>query len=250
MEGQYGAGAAYSGWALSGIGLTLALDSNPIEAFSFSAINETEERKRFVVLGSLMQLHSGFLSSYHSFRSAVRSRGDEFDFLKVEETPLQLLAAPFKFTFLRRRTTAIPLMLPLLVLSLAETTIGDEFSLTGSELFLAGAFSMHAGVAEEAAFRGWLMPLLYHSTDSKFWSNTLTAAIFAAGHIPSAKIPIGQFLTGWYWGWLTQRNQWSLSESIFIHFWWDALLLITAFAINEDLAVGNGIRINLLQLHF
>ena len=47
------------------------------------------------------------LSVYDSFRSAVRSRkaSGEFGFLQHEETPTDLLKAPFKFSFLKRPTT-------------------------------------------------------------------------------------------------------------------------------------------------
>lgn len=52
---------------------------------------------------------------------------------------------------------------------------------------------------------------------------------FAAAHLgPQNRTPYPQFLGGMYFGWVTQRNNWSLKEAIFIHFWWDVIAISDA----------------------
>ena len=79
------------------------------------------------------------------------------------------------------------------------------------------------------------MPMAMEWTDSEFLSNSMTATVFAAVHYSSAnKIPWPQFAMGWYLGWVAQRNDWTLSESIFIHTWWDVIIFLTEWSFTEN----------------
>ena len=192
------------------------------------------ERKSLIGLQT-MQV-SGGISAYHSFRTAVRSRPNEFKFLRYEETPKEILLAPFRFDFLARKTTWIPLGLGLAVAGLQISALKADDTddmkpskFTGGDALFAGGLSYNAGTHEEAVFRGWVMPMFQEWTDSEWVSATASAAIFAAAHLSTNPRPIPQFMLGYYWGWLSQKNRWTLAEGIFIHAWWDVIFFATSY---------------------
>jgi hypothetical protein len=51
---------------------------------------------------------------------------------------------------------------------------------------------------------------------------------FALAHRGTVQVPLAQLILGYYLGWVSINNQYSLKESIFIHTWWDVI----AFAQN------------------
>lgn len=138
-----------------------------------------------------------------------------------------------------RITTIIPLSI---VAGLYIITANSQFeeeddykrdSLSSSDFLYTGTISYLAGVHEEALFRGWVMPVLMEWTDSPFWSNTLTSVGFSLAHLGSVDVPVVQLLLGWYLGYVSQSNQWTLSESIFIHAWWDVFALLGMYSIKR-----------------
>ena len=221
-EGQIGPAVSYSGLAMVGLGISLD-GSEPKSPLSTL---DNEERK--FVFGAQLFSTSGYLSSYHSFRSAVRSRkkNGEFSFLKQEETPMDLLWSPFRFDHLTRWTSLIPFALEVTLFLSAIISEVKITNLTGSDVLFAGTTSYNAGVGEEAAFRGYLQPMFYHYLgEGKYaglMSNGITSLIFTSIHIGKDNpVPWPQFLISTYLGWVSQLRNWSLSEVIFQHFWWD-----------------------------
>lgn len=196
---------------------------------------------RKALLGNQIHLMSASLSAYTSFRSAVHSNRfhGKFSFLPAEkeESIQDLLTAPFRFEYITRPTTYIPLLAAGGLVSLGLTYIDkDEYryaALGGDDIFFASAFSYNAGTHEEASFRGWILPAIYENTDNFVLSNSLTAGIFAAMHYPQVKVPIAQFLLGYYFGYVTKENDWTLSESIFVHTWWDVIIFMAQFNIEK-----------------
>jgi membrane protease YdiL (CAAX protease family) len=134
-----------------------------------------------------------------------------------------------------------------------EPTIQRD-PLTVSDVFFTGAISYGAGVGEEAVFRGFLLPELRQALGSDFWSNAVTAVGFAAAHLGSVDRPIAQLALGYYWGDLTQRNNWEIAESIFIHTWWDVIAFLTVFQIKDKEPASSAVRPALhlppFELHF
>ncbi len=242
QEGQIGYGAAYSGLALFGLGYA--------SAFSERASNAGEpgldqprpvapdEFNRRVQWGSQLTLVAGSLSAYHSFRSAARTHrpNGDYAFLGRDESPAEIMLAPFRFDFLTRTTTLLPLGL---IAGLYAYTMSTEQDgvvrdpLTNSDAFFASALSYGAGTGEEAAFRGWLMPELRQVTGSDFWSNSITATIFALAHLSTIDVPVVQLGLGYYLGHVTQRNRWRIAESVFIHTWWDVFAFLMIFQTSE-----------------
>lgn len=259
-EGQSTSAALYTGAALGG--LTYAetvraadnVETNPDkkkkdDTTSTGETSESQEEEedetaldskdvalRKYTLGYLVYQGAGGLSAYHAFRTAVRTRKakGQYDFLKYEETPLDILAAPFHFQYLARPTTYIPLgigaALAYLILGSDPPEHYERTGLTSADWFFTGAFSFNAGTHEEAMFRGWLMPVLAEHVMSPFWSNATQAGIFALAHLSTNPQPIPQLLLGYHLGYVTQERGWRLGEAVFIHVWWDVLAFATMFS--------------------
>lgn len=252
IEGQWYSGAAYAGAYWGGIagqvnyGLQL---SELVESRRFKEQSKQEkanelkfnETARRAALAAQISLASSSFSAYHSFRTAVRSQKPygRFAFLRHEESPADLLLAPFEFSHLKKATTYVPLMTISLVWLLGSELPSENYvqrQLNTSDAFYTGAYSYLAGTHEEALFRGFLMPAMRESFANNFWSNTWTSLAFAAAHLPTVPVPITQFLLGWHLGHITQKNGWKLSEAIFIHAWWDVI----AFAMNYQYRYQKG----------
>ena len=232
-ELQVPAAMVYSGAAIAG--LTLASASTFGIESKANDLDSRDDQVRGATLGVQLYSAAGSLSAYHSFRSAVKSRQPEgqFRFLQMEETTDQLLVAPFSFSHLKKPTTYIPLLGLSALALIGASQNGPAFKNNGytdRDFAFGGAFSYLAGTHEEALFRGFLMPVLMESWRNEFWSNTATALVFSAAHISSDNpIPWPQFALGWYLGYVSQNNDWTLSESIFIHAWWDVIAFASIY---------------------
>lgn len=263
FERQYEAAMVYAGTAYIGIQLMANAardyeeDTADDEIRDSSEFDEADDRaKRFIYGGSLYQT-MGSLSAYHSFRTSVRSYHDagtnRFGFLKptIEEDTGDLLLAPFEFHYITRPTTFIPLAVLLGGVIWATSENDDAgMRLTGSDgLFLAG-ISYNAGVGEEALFRGWMFPYLYDATGSYFWSNAIQGTLFGAAHLSANnRLPWIQTLAGYYFGYMVERNNWSLREAVFLHAWWD-VVAFSALFLNEDTRDQARIHIPLINHSF
>jgi hypothetical protein len=252
-EGQTDGAILYTGLAVSGFGISATSGYHTNTQANTSAAQQLStgsDSARANLFGSKLYETAGDLSLYHSFRSAVRTRQQygQYSFLHLEneETTDKLLMAPFQFSFLQRPTTFLPLGFALLSVALAPAA-GHQIWL--SDGFYATSTSYCAGVGEEALFRGYIMPQFMEGLNSPFWSNTATAVIFGAAHLASDnKVPVGQFLFGWYEGWLSQKNNWTLSEGIFIHAWWDTILLL--YQLSDHTPVAQPVMLPLLNARF
>lgn len=248
-EGQHGAAGAYLGTWFVGFNLmsNASQQANSLDR-DFDDFNDL---KRQYAYGTQLMMFAGELSAYQSFRTAMKTRQSdgEYNFLKeTDETTGDLLLAPFAFSEVLKPTTFIPLVL-LTGLVIANHNSGShepgDFTF-GDGAFTAG-ISYNAGVGEEALFRGYLMPVMREGFGSNFWSNATTAVLFGAAHLGSNKLPIIQTLGGFYLGWLTQRNGWSLRQAIFLHTWWDVIAIGAQVASTKD---GGTIRLPALTFEF
>jgi membrane protease YdiL (CAAX protease family) len=202
-------------------------------------IDQRDVAYRKYILGALLYQGAGGFSSYHAFRSAVRSRQHlgQYQFLTAEESPMELLKAPFKFSYMKRASTYVPLAIGLGLAGLrlaSEPPEGyQKDRLTGADAFFTGAFSMNAGTHEEAVFRGWLLPYGTEYVGSPFWANVGQAVLFAAAHLNTNSTPLPQLLLGYHLGNVVMNDQWRLGEAIFIHVWWDVLAFASAYSYKE-----------------
>lgn len=244
-EGQTDSALAYSGLATAAIifGSSFSDEIRDIEdSAGFETLTKEEQESilthsephRKASLSNSLYMASGSFSAYHAFRTAVRSQKPygKFQFLTKEESAKDLLLAPFQFSYLKRPSTYIPLGIIsgiFLLTSNSEIENYEKKSITSSDAFYGSSFSYLAGTHEEALFRGWVMPSFRESTGSDLWSNLITSTIFAMAHLNTVSRPIPQLVLGWHLGNVSQKNNWTLSESIFIHTWWDVLAFINVY---------------------
>lgn len=234
-EGQFKAAGTYLGTALVGVNLMAAAqnaisDGKRQELFDdYKDTKDYTDVRRQFQYGSQLVLFAGEMSAYHSFRTAMKTRKQdgEFTFLTTDEDPGDLLLAPFAFSEVLKPTTFVPLLLVSGIV-IAQGNAGYHSKggpFTVGDAAYVGGISYNAGVGEEALFRGYMMPMFREGFGSDFWSNATTSIVFGAAHLGSVKFPIVQTALGFYLGWLSQRNDWSLRQSIFLHAWWDVIAL-------------------------
>lgn len=229
------AGVALAGFSLAMNGFSEMELETVDEAGSDPALGSEDWSVRKVILGGLAYQGSGFVSAYGAFRTAVpafQAERGKYAFLTAEESLGDLFASPFRFGHLRKTSSWLPLgsLAALVALLVAgERSGGDkDWLFSADDPIFASLVSYNAGVTEEAAFRGWLLPLAYETLGHSWWAaNGAQSLLFAAAHYDGAlnPVPWRQALMGWYAGYLTRKNGWTLSEAIFVHFWWDAILL-------------------------
>ena len=254
VKGQYGYGAFYSGVAVGGIvyaGATAA--ANDVAARRAreeqlfrdagedydtpSPIGEPDIAERKIAFGTQLYQTMGGMSAYHSFRTAVRSRQDkgQYEFLRHEESPQEVLLAPFDPSYLKRSSTLIPLgVIAVYSALLLNAEIPEESGIQSRAFGQADAaftlgFSYNAGTHEEAMFRGWIQPAMREYTGSDFWSNGLASLLFAAAHLGNNQFPIVQAVLGYHLGSVTMANDWRIGEAVFIHTWWDVIAFGVAY---------------------
>lgn len=254
-EGQTGAASVYTGTALLAGSLESIYAREVVReqrTAAYRALSEAErvdrdtfgEQQRRYAFASQVQMAAGSFSAYHAFRSAAETQKSlgRFGFLSRAETPKDIFLAPFKFEYLSRMTTIVPLAVAGTMGLLTTFATDKSFAKAGlrkrhlnrSDYFYSGAVSTAAGTHEEVLFRGWLMPVLRDATGSDLWSNALSSAVFAAAHLNTVAMPVFQLTLGAHLAYVTQRNDWTLSESVFIHTWWDVFALLAAYQIRNE----------------
>ncbi|MBI4502436.1 MAG: CPBP family intramembrane metalloprotease [Gemmatimonadetes bacterium] len=238
MQSAGGTGLAFTGTAVAGFALVATVDTADLGESVF--LPRTVEGQRAYFGLSLMS-GAGELSAYDSFRRSLPAlkRQNKYQFLGQPEPLGALFSAPFDPRFLGRWTTWLDLAYTGAVAALVvsvETGPGKRYQpYTFHDAAFGTAVSFQAGVGEEAMFRGWLYPLFHQATRQRFWlSNSIQAGIFGALHLPQAG-PLALMIGGWGWyqGWLTRRNNWSIRESVFHHFWYDTAIFAVTFLTDE-----------------
>lgn len=235
-EGQEAEGSILSGAAFGGL---LLASSARLDTSGGDVLASRDDRVRSAVLGFQIYSAAGSFSAFHSFRSAAKTWPGQFEFLKGAENEGldDLVTAPWDFSMLRRSTTwgALAFALGLAAVDIANVdSIWSRNSYGLRDLGFGTAFSTFAGMHEEALFRGTLQPLFRRSWESDWGSNLATSVIFGAAHYSETnRFPLAQALAGYYLGWVAMENGWSLKESIFIHTWWDIILLNAQYLIES-----------------
>jgi membrane protease YdiL (CAAX protease family) len=251
VEGQYEYAAGYS------LGAVAAVAYGSYHRRKVDAAYRDDTNDELLPRNSSHNTHPGVLrtnlgyqtyftlscfSTYHSFRSAVRTaKNGRYSFLLHEESPADLALAPFNFSYVLRPTTFVPLLIGagILASTLAASRNdleehGKERSYQNENTLMAVPLSYNAGTGEEALFRGWFMPLLRANTGSDFYANGINALVFGLGHLSATnRAPLFQAAFGYYLGYLSQRNGWSLGEGIFIHAWWDFFVVSASYAVSS-----------------
>ncbi|MCX6119911.1 MAG: CPBP family intramembrane metalloprotease [Proteobacteria bacterium] len=237
---KYFSASVYTGFAIGGISTALyeqkhhrASEADTENELGLTSKNFT---KRKIALGLQTYQTMGGLSLYHTFIDSTdkyRSFSTKYQFLRNQTSIRDLALAPFNFKNLQRPSTVIPLIIAGVLGSVATTNHNETTEaskITATDLMFSSSFSWNASTHEEAIFRGWMMPVLREYWVSSQVANVIQSGAFAAAHLQSNDRPIPQLLLGWHLGNVTQANDWSIEESVFIHAWWDVILLTAAYS--------------------
>jgi membrane protease YdiL (CAAX protease family) len=231
IHGSTWVGTAYTATAVGGY--ALSSQGNP----ALSTPREGEDQ--LAAEGLHLAFTSGALSAWDAFRRAMPAlRGaDKYVFLERDEDLGDLLTAPLDFRFLGRWTTLADLAFTAAVTAavLHDGPFGGPYRpFRSNDAAFVTSLSLQAAVGEEALFRGWLLPMLTQKLGGSFWAaNFIQAGLFGLGH-PQAEwfaVVIGAGAV--YNGWQTRRNDWSIREVIFQHFWYD-MAVATAALLRDD----------------
>ena len=248
IEGQYGNARFYTSTSLISGLIASYLTNKDKDAQDALTIIPAAPNNQLKFLAYKTSELVSELSLYQSFHTAVGTRKPygEYNFLKSPESIKKITSAPFKFSFLKRPSTYVPLgIVGVLASLLLKNPTAPSLH---SSIFSLG-ISYNAGVGEEALFRGWMMPVIREYTTFDNISNITTSAIFAAAHISEHQQNVlPQFLLGYYFGYITQKNDWQISEAIFIHSWWDVIVFLSSYMTNEALEQNN--QVSLPDIHF
>jgi hypothetical protein len=172
-----------------------------------------------------------FYSAFAAYRDARNAMGNAgYDTPAPKESVTELAVAPYRWEYLRRPTTFIPVAA---ALYFALTPATDERYLFKPDRTITrstirnGVFlqSEMVGVGEEAFFRGFLNNGLSDSLGAN-WGLVTSSAVFGLAHegVGSQASIAQAMLFGLYLGWLQQRNSYDIREGVAIHFWWDFLV--------------------------
>ncbi len=250
IDGQPTYGAAYTTSAVLGLSLVNATKTEVKKEKDRAPGEPREDNFGYAILGYKMYDTAGSFSAYQSFRSAVRSRKDDFSFLSKEESLTSIALAPFDFDHAMHPRVFIPLVLASVAAAFSRDMSDVTFTQPYAERFVSTlGVSYGAGIGEEAIFRGWLMPISHYAFSSPHWANAFQATIFGLAHYgPQNKAPVFQTLAGGYLGWICQSNGYSLRESAFLHFWWDIIAIGNTYVLNTTSTEKKPMQLTLLNL--
>ena len=182
---------------------------------------------------------AGMLSAWDAFHRALPAQRlvGRYGFFTADEDLGDLLSAPFDVSFLGRWTTLADMAFTAAVTAWVLTEGPDDRSyrpFRWHDVAFGTSLSLNAAVGEEALFRGWLLPMLTQKLGGRFWlANSIQAGLFGLGH-PQAEAFALVIGAGALWsGWQTRRNEWSIREVIFQHFWYD-VAVVTASLLRDD----------------
>lgn len=253
LEKDYSKGFKLLGYGATGLGILLSSlekidDFQESDSTHFHHYRDLQRERN---IGQSMLGHSMMLSLYDSFlsRATKAQSNSEYLFLPQDQNIDSILKAPFKFDYLFRWTTLLPLSLAIMVgaSEFNDSPRPEEFELRPIDGIASSYASYVAGTGEEAFFRGWIYPVLYQNTRSHFISNLIqgTGFGFAHGHQPYFQLAFG-----FYSGWLTERNNFDLGEAIFIHAWWDFWVIAAEYARSRSMTRDYDFQLPPLQISF
>lgn len=182
---------------------------------------------------------------YAAYRDVRAHNGLQYSYKMPTDTFLDLTAAPFSWSVMKKPEVWGGVLGSLVVASgvgylatrykqkwHASASIGERIS---------PIFAFPIGIGEEALFRGFAQSILSEWLTP--WGGiALSSVLFGAAHIPNAWGASAReqrayygFVIPWltlfgvYDGWLTYKNR-SMKESVAIHAWYDFILLAGAAA--------------------
>jgi hypothetical protein len=236
IHGETPKGLAYSATFVAGAAVGATRDVPDSLDLPFDPQDQLSD------IGWSVSMSAMWLSSWDAFHRALpaHKRLGRYQFLPERESLGQLITAPLDYRFLKRWTTWVDIAQTALITTiiLSEPDSDERWShFRGHDALYAAAGSLNAAVGEEAFFRGYALPMLHQRTGQKFWlANGTQAAVFGGLHASQAGLFAGVIGAWALWeGWVTRRNNWSIRESVFHHFWYDAAVITASMVVDDNI---------------
>jgi hypothetical protein len=204
-------------------------------------INQTTLRRDFALR---LATDTALYSSFAAYRDGRARNNAGYRTPAPQESLPELALSPFRWEYLSRPTTFIPIAIQALAVFSSKGGYGiyraDDVSKRDLHIynFTANEFT---AVGEEAFFRGFVNNELSSRWGNR-WGLASSSALFGLAHTGDGNTAnaLQAGLAGAYLGWVQQRNQFEIGEGVAIHYWINVLAGIAA--------IRNGGSVQLVSL--
>lgn len=232
-QGRYGPGAVHGGlWLGTGLGAAALAERD-----DYLDADQRADEDRRILYYNRPTYYSDLLVTV-STDTALFSGYDAF-YGGQGQSAGELLAAPFRPTYLKRATTWVPLLVRAALIfdgGSGDWAIVTDDSIGPWEIGAANVVQYESvAVGEEALFRGVANQQLTRSwgTLPGVAASSLLFGLAHSGRAGTADVA-GATAFGAYLGTLHVRNDYDLGEGVAIHFWWNFLTAVDYLRNGED----------------
>jgi len=189
--------------------------------------NQTTLRSDF---GLRVATDTALYSSFSAYREGRQRDNSGYRTPAPKESLGELAVSPFKWEYLSRPTTFIPLAIQALAASRDKYGIYRAPDVSQRDLhaynFAANEFT---AVGEEGFFRGFLNNE-FSSRYGNGWGLAGSSAVFGLAHTGQGNTAnvFQAGVAGAYLGWMQQRNGFAIGEGVALHYWINVIAGIAA----------------------
>lgn len=251
ISGDWGTAAAHFGVFAASIATALHYDDKA--DFLKDDVRYPDDNREFVNQTTLrsdfawrVATDTALYSSFAAYRDARERNNGGYWTPAPREKLSDLAVSPFRWEYLSRPTTYIPLAIGAIAAFSSKSGYGiyryDDVSKTDLHVanFTANAFT---AVGEEGFFRGVVNNELSNQWGNN-WGLAGSSALFGLAHTGQGNTANAwqAAAAGAYLGWVHQRNSFEIGEGVAIHYWWNVIAGIAA--------IRNGGSAQLVSLKF
>ena len=192
-------------------------------------INQTTLRRDFALR---LATDTALYSSFGAYRDARDKNNSGYRTPAPKESLGDLALSPFRWEYLSRPTTFIPIGIQAIAVFASKSGYGiyraPDVSTRNLHVYNVTA-NEFTGVGEEAFFRGFLNNDL-SSRWGNGWGLAGSSVLFGLAHTGQGNTAnaLEAGLAGAYLGWVHQRNGFEVGEGVAIHYWINVLAGIAA----------------------
>jgi hypothetical protein len=237
FQGDYGVAAAHFGVFAAALGTAYHYENKPdfinddvrYKDSDRETINQTTLRRDFALR---LATDTALYSSYGAYRDGRERNNAGYRTPAPRESLGDLAVSPFRWEYLSRPTTFIPIGLQALAAFGSKGGYGiyraPDVSKADLQIYNVTA-NEFTGVGEEAFFRGFLNNELSNRWGNG-WGLAGSSAIFGLAHTGQGNTAnaLEAGLAGAYLGWVHQRNGFEAGEGVAIHYWINVIAGIAA----------------------
>lgn len=237
LSGDYGTAAAHFGVFVASLGTALHYEDKPdflkddarYPDDDRELVNRTTLRADFAWR---VATDTALYSSFAAYRDARERNNSGYRTPAPKESLSDLALSPFRWEYLSRPTTFVPLALVAAASFGSKNGYGiyryNDVSKTDLHVYNLTANEFTA-VGEEAFFRGFVNNE-FSSRWGNGWGLAGSSALFGLAHTGQGNTAnaLQAALAGAYLGWVHQRNDFQIGEGVAIHYWWNVIAGIAA----------------------